>query len=103
MNNVSFRLQTDDQRPAIVGDDVDDLELSGVRLAGSSKSESVIRLQKSSHVFIHGSRTLNETGTFLRVEGVESRDIVLSGNKLSAASKVFETTADVAKDAIAQL
>jgi hypothetical protein len=103
MHNVLFRLQSDDLRPAIVCDDVDDLELSGVKLAGSRKSESVIRLQKSRHVFIHGSRTLNETGTFLRVEGEESKDIVLSGNKLNAASKVVETTADVAKDAITQL
>ncbi|MBO9572006.1 MAG: hypothetical protein J7497_07325, partial [Chitinophagaceae bacterium] len=101
-NNVHFRLQSDDLRPALVCDDVDDLELSGFKVAGTKSAESVIRLQNTWNVFINGSRTLNQTGTFLRVEGSKSKDILLSGNKLNMSSKIVETTGDVPKDAITQ-
>ncbi len=100
LNNVYFRLLADDLRPAIVCDDVDDLELSGVKLAGSKAAESVIRLQNSRNVFINGSKTLNQTGTYLRVEGAESSDILLSGNKLNLSSKIIESAPDVPKDAV---
>lgn len=102
LNNVQLRLDSDDLRPAIVCDDVDDLELAGVKLAGNKNAESLIRLQNSRNVFIHGSRTLNETGTYLRVEGSESRDILLLGNKLNTVSKAVETTPEVGKDAVSQ-
>lgn len=100
LNNVIFRLQSDDMRPAIVCDDVDDLELTGFKVAGSKNAESVVRLQNTKNVFINSSRTLNETGTFLRVEGAQSRDIFLSGNKLNMTSRVVETAQDVSKDAV---
>lgn len=100
LNNVQLRLQANDLRPAIVCDDVDDLELSGLKVAGSKDAESVIRLQESRNVFIHFSRTLNETGTFLRVEGKSSTDIRLSANKLNNVSKIFEVSADVRNEAV---
>jgi polygalacturonase len=102
LNNVMIRLQSDDMRPAIVCDDVDNLELSGFKVAGTKTAESVIRLQNAKNVFINASKTLNETGTFLRVEGAQSKDILLSGNKLNMSAKVIETTGDVPKDAVTQ-
>lgn len=102
LNNVMIRLNSDDLRPAIVCDDVDNLELSGLKVAGTKGAESTIRLQNSWNVFINNSKTLNETGTLLRVEGAQSRDILLSANKFNTSSKVVETTADVPKDAVTQ-
>ena len=101
-DNVTIRLQSDDMRPAFVCDDVDNLEFSGLKVAGAKTAESVIRFQNTRNVFINASRTLNETGTFLRVEGAMSRDILLSNNKFNTVSKVVETTSDVSKDAVAQ-
>lgn len=102
LNNVTFRLESDDLRPALVCDDVDDLELNGFKVAGSKNAESAIRLQNSKNVFIAASRTLNETGTFLRVEGEQSRNIFLSGNCLNKTSRTVETTRDVKKDAVSE-
>lgn len=102
LDNVILRLQSDDLRPAIVCDDVDDLELSGFKVDGSKNGESVVRLQNTRNVYVHSSRTLNATGTFLRVEGAQSKDILLQGNKLNMASKTFEITADVPKDAVTE-
>jgi hypothetical protein len=79
-------LETEDIRPAIVCDDVRDLELLGFKAEGNKKAESLIRLENSQNIFIRDSRVLNEIGTFLRVEG--SKDIMLSENKLNLAQKI---------------
>ncbi|HTD93646.1 MAG TPA: glycosyl hydrolase family 28 protein [Chitinophagaceae bacterium] len=93
LNNVQFHLENEDLRPAIVCDDVDDLELTGFKAEGSKKAESLIRLQNSRNVFINGSRPLNNIGTFLRVEGAKTSDIRMSGNKLNLATKAVESAA----------
>lgn len=100
LNNIHFRLDSDDLRPAIVCDDVTDMEISGLKVDGSKNAESAIRLQNSQHVFINHSRATNEIGTFLRVEGAGSKDILLTGNKLNFAAKIYEVTADVAAGAV---
>lgn len=100
MNNVQFRLEADDLRPAIVCDDVTDFELSGFKVAGSINAESAIRLQNSKNVYINHSRATNNIGTFVRVEGAQSSDILIAGNKLNTAAKIFETSADVAASAV---
>ena len=100
LNNVQFRLDSEDLRPAVVCDDVIDLELSGFKVDGSKNAESAIRLQNSQHVYINHSRATNDIGTFVRVEGTKSRDILIEGNKLNFAAKIFEITADVAAGAV---
>ncbi|CAL1516776.1 glycosyl hydrolase family 28 protein [Chitinophaga sp. MM2321] len=100
LNNVRFDLKSEDLRPAIVCDDVDDLELTGFKATGSKNAESLIRLQNSSNVFINGSRPLNNIGTFLRVEGAKSNDIKLSGNKLNFARKAVEVTVGAKSGAV---
>jgi len=90
LNNVRFDLAGTDQRPAVVCDDVEDLEISGFKAEGSPGIESLIRLQQTRETFIHGSRALSDTETFLRVEGAGSRDIVLVGNNLRRADKPVE-------------
>lgn len=100
LNNVQFRLDKPDLRPAIVCDDVDDLELAGFKADGNINAESLIRLQNSKNVFIHASRPLNNIGTFLRVEGSESDDILLMGNKLDLSTKAVEISAGARKNIV---
>ncbi len=100
MENVKFRLADRDLRPALVCDDVDQLDLSGFQVAGDRDAESAIRLQNCQEVFIEGSRTLNETGTFLRVEGAESKAVFLTGNLLHGAKNIVETTTEVDRSEI---
>ena len=100
LNNVQFHLDKPDLRPAIVCDDVDDLELAGFKAAGNRNAESLIRLENSRNVFIHSSRPLNNIGTFLRVEGSNSSDILLEGNKLGLSAKAVEISAGAQKNAV---
>jgi len=90
LHNVRFELVSQDLRPAIVCDDVEGLELSGFRADGDPEAESLIRLQGAREAFVHGCRPLNEIGTFLRVEGEGSRDIVLTANNLRKAQTAVE-------------
>ncbi len=84
LHNVRFELANPDLRPALVCEDVCDLELDAFRAMGNPEGE-MLRLSNVREVFIHGSRTLNPVGAFLRVEGAESRAIMLHGNDLRRA------------------
>lgn len=84
LHNVQFHLEGAERRPAIVCDDVQDLELAAFKAQGSASSESLIRLQNTQGAFITGCRPLNPIGTFLCVEE-DSRDIILQGNELRLA------------------
>jgi transposase len=95
LNNVQFHLESEDVRPAIVCDDVQDVELTGFKAEGNVKAESLIRLQDTQQVFITGSRPLKRIGAFLRVEGPRSREICLSGNELGLAQKAVDIAGEL--------
>ena len=102
LENVRFELAARDLRPAVVCDDVDDLEIAGLKAAGDPKVESLLRLRATRSAFIHECRTLNPLDTFLRLEGATTADIALSGNKLDGVRTVV-TRADGAPDVNAGL
>lgn len=77
LNNVRFRLQSPDLRPAIVCDDAQDLEIAGLKAEGNPQAEALIRLQQVHGATIVGSRPLNAIGCFLQVEGDRTRSLFL--------------------------
>ena len=92
LNNVRFDLAGTDLRPAVVCDDVGDLEIAGLRAAGDATAESLLRLRNTCDAFIHNSRPLGPIETFLQVEGASSARISLAGNKLNQARKALIET-----------
>jgi polygalacturonase len=74
-------------RPAVVCDDVHDLDISGLRATARAEGQSVIALHESSDVFVHGSKAPKDTQTFVQVSGTSSTGIVLLGNDLSHAAQ----------------
>ena len=83
LENVTFDVASPDLRPALVCDDVLDLELSGFKAEGNPESEALIYLQDTHQAFIHGSRPLTPVNEFLKLEN--SQDILLEGNDLRLA------------------
>ncbi len=81
LNNVCFTLENADARPAIVADDVEKIELN-VFSAASDGVNHLIRLIQTKDAFIHGCRPLGPVPVFLRVEGEQSKAIVLKANDL---------------------
>jgi hypothetical protein len=102
LNNVRFELAARDARPAVVCDDVDDLEIGGLNAAGDVAVESLLRLRATRGAFIHHCRPLNPLSTFLRLEGPTTVDIALSENKLDRV-RTAVTRADGAPAASASL
>jgi hypothetical protein len=102
LSNVKFHLESEDLRPAIVCDDVQNLELSGFAADGHPKAESLIRLQDTQGAFITGSRVLGPLPAFLRVEGEQSKRIVLKKNDLDLAGKVSTQSEKLPADVVSK-
>ncbi|MBK7930946.1 MAG: hypothetical protein IPJ98_26770 [Bryobacterales bacterium] len=84
LSNIRFAFNQPDLRPAMMAEDVDDLEINGLQAAASG-SEPLLRLVETRGALIRASRPLNPVDSFLRVEGQASRDIALLGNDLRLA------------------
>ena len=91
-DDVTLETASPDLRPAFVGEDVEDLELSSFRAAGTGP-EPLLRLQDSRQVYLHGCRPLGELALFLRVEGAGCRGILLQANDFRRITQVY-TVAD---------
>jgi hypothetical protein len=100
LNNVRFHLEAEDLRPAIVCDDVQNLDLRSIDADGHPKAESLIRLQDTQAALITGARVLNPIGTFLRVEGQGSERLHLKGNDLDLAGQAASVSEGVPPDAV---
>jgi polygalacturonase len=83
--NMRIDVDGTDMRPAIICDQVEDLELAGLKAAPPSGSEPLLRFRNARNVFVHGSRPLALVETFLLVEGQQSTAIALVANNLRQA------------------
>jgi len=101
LDDVTFDSAWPDLRPALVCEDVLDLELSNVRAAIHPDAPAVLRLKDMQGAFIHGCRPTTPTALFARIEG-DSQDILLSGNDLRKTRRAVETAADVPPAAVVQ-
>jgi len=100
LSNVRFRLDGADLRPAIVCDDVQGLDLAGLKADGHPQAESLIRLQDTRESLIAGVRTLGPLAAFLRVEGAKSGRIMMRANDLGTAAHAFTTAEKAPADAV---
>jgi Glycosyl hydrolases family 28 len=89
LRDVRLELEKPDLRPALICDDVDDLELTGFR-AGTSGGDPLIRLRQTRTVLIQNSRAIGNVETFLRVEGENSEGIALLGNDLRGVRTIVD-------------
>jgi hypothetical protein len=100
LDRVTFNFASPEHRPAVVCDDVIDLDFSEGRVAISPDAAAAIRLQNVQRAWIRNSRPRGGSKAFLQVEGAESREILLSGNDLRDAETAFSLAAGAARDAV---
>ncbi len=100
LNNVRFALEQPDRRPALVCDDVEDLELANVGAEGNAESESLVRLTDVRQAFFHGCRPLSPVGAFVRVEGAGSVGLLMVNNDLRHAARAFDVGDGASEDSI---
>jgi hypothetical protein len=97
--DITLDTATPDLRPALVGEDVEDLELASFRAAGTD-STTLLRLSDARQVYVHGCRPLNAVSLFLRVEGAGSEGILLQSNDLRRADQAFTLAEGVPVDTL---
>jgi hypothetical protein len=88
LHNVHFDLASPDLRPALVCDDVEDLDLLGFRAAAHPKGECLARLRKVRRVNIAHSRPLSPVRELLQVEETPPEELFLTGNDLRLVTKL---------------
>lgn len=98
-DDVTLETVATDLRPALVGEDVEDLELSNFRAAGTGLAP-LLRLRDARQVYLHGCRPLGEVTLFLSVEGAGSQGILLQANDLRRAAQVYMLAEGAPVDAI---
>ena len=99
LENVTLELENPDQRPSLVCDDVEDLELANFRASIDPQTE-LLRLNDTRHAFIHGCRPLTDTRLFASVEGAASQDILLAANDLRRAAQPYAVTQGASQKAV---
>ncbi|HEY1661847.1 MAG TPA: glycoside hydrolase family 28 protein [Verrucomicrobiae bacterium] len=100
LRNVEFKSATAEERPALVCDDVQNLELEGLRSTPTGKTEPVVKLVEVRNAFLHGCSAPSGTKTFLEVQGARAEGIVLMNNNLIAAEQAVQTATGVSPSAV---
>ena len=76
LHNIDLAFDEDDQRPAIVCDDIRDLDLFGLRAEMSPKADCLIRLRGVQDALIRGCSPTMKSDRFLQLEDDSCRNIV---------------------------
>jgi polygalacturonase len=90
----------DDERPALVCEDVEGLELAGSAFAGAPEAGPSVRLKQVKDAFAHGCRAPGRIETWMEVSGNRCERVSVMGNDLGNAGKAVDIAGDVAKDAV---
>jgi hypothetical protein len=101
IRNYKTRWQEDDSRPAMILDDILNLELSGFAADSVPEELPLLWLNNIAGALIHGCRITHEAPRFLKVTGNRSRDIAVMGNDGRLAREFVEIGPEVGKSAVA--
>ena len=82
-----FKFDSPEGRPAIVCDDVHDLELRGITTPAPDSSEAVIELRNCTEALLQGVRVVQNANALVHISGAASQHIALSSNELSRVGR----------------
>lgn len=99
VRNVETSYARPEERPALVCDDVEGLEVTGGAFTGQAETGPSVQLAQVRDAFIHGCRA-GRVQTWLQVTGSRTERVTLMGNELSNATKPVDVALDVPQDAV---
>ncbi len=99
-SQVQVAVMKPDERPSLMGDDVEDWDIFRWDAAAPAKDQPVIHFKDVRRAMIHGCRCPQDAPAFLRLEGQAANHITLLDNDLSAAKKIVEFGAEVSKERV---
>jgi hypothetical protein len=95
IHDVAIRPAHPDDRPALVGDDVSELNIAALRLAGAGAGESLLRLHNARNAFITGCVLPDSGQPFVRVDGQATTGIRISNTASAGAREMVSFGQDV--------
>ncbi len=102
LSEISLHIEIDDERAALVVDDVHGLDLTGFRGQPPLGDRAAVRMTNAGRVLIQGARALEKTGVFLRLSGEKTNKIHVLANDFSEADRTFVVDGEVSKDALVE-
>ena len=87
LSDIQLYFNKEDQRPAIIAENIEDLEIRNFRVEGTAQTPEVIRLENAREVLISDCRLTNEVPVFLSIHGERSNNIILKNNNLKQAKQ----------------
>lgn len=102
--NIAFRnVRINTKKgPALIGENLQDLEVDGFRTLTPHDNCAVIDLKNASVAYVHGCSAASGTGAFLGLRGPSTRDILLQNNDLRQAGSPVQTTEGCPPSAVIQ-
>ncbi len=101
LRNFKTRWTSRDLRPALVFDDVRELELHGFRSDTADGPQPVIWLHQTDGALLTACRVHREIPLFLRVTGANAKHVSVIGNDLRLPKKIVEVTAGAEHSSVA--
>ena len=90
LTNVQLRFLQEDKRPALIADDVEQLDITGLDAQASLQAPELIRLIDVRAAVISDSRARSPVSVFLSVYGDQSASVVMRNNNTkNAQQRVF--------------
>ena len=99
LKNIKFSLKNNDLRPAFIIEDGKDIEIRDCKLPETAGAQSVVRLVNVDGSIISQVETKSRADVFVRIEGTNSRNIKLAGNR-SNSKKEIELAAEVSPEVV---
>lgn len=100
LRNVELRPGASEERPAIICDDVKDVEISGLRCEPIAGTQPILKLAQTRQALVRDCSAPPATKTFLEVQGGQTGPVVVMNNDLSGAENAINTGADVPQKAV---
>ncbi len=85
LENIRINFAQEDERPALLCDQVEQLEIKGLKMQGTLQTPELIRLVNTLEVVISDSQPTSPVPVFLSIHGEESDNIVMMNNLLKNA------------------
>ena len=101
MKNLEIRAAAGEKRPAMVFDDVKDLDIDGFRTPTAPGVQPVMKLVQTRRAWIRGCSAPAGTKAFAEVQGNRTEHIVVSGCDLGGVESATVIRPDVPKGAVA--
>ncbi|MFN0120970.1 MAG: glycoside hydrolase family 28 protein [Blastocatellia bacterium] len=100
LRNINLNFDQPELRPAIVCDDVNNLQMLSITAESQADAEPVLRFQQVRGAFVQGCNVLRAGSTLLEVTGEKSADISLSGNGFGPVLRQVELAPEVSVDRV---